>query len=223
MLDLTPNPLRCGEGGGTISPTIAASPSFLASWCSGFPSEESPDLALHHRLRDGAELRRVLPLQLGKLPLHGFRCLVEAGEHLGCLLVDVLRRRAALFAPPTLLPITESIRETVAEGFARVTDPEGFERRGLLTKALAAIKKRGNRSDRGDEQARPSPHRTGGRHDVTAAKPAERLANTERVRDQAESGNGPVIYPGKGPGLYSATLLDLPAPRAAEPEPIEES
>ena len=40
-----------------------------------------------------------------------------------------------------LLPIPESVRETVAEGFARATDPEGLERRGLLKKALAAIQK----------------------------------------------------------------------------------
>jgi len=39
------------------------------------------------------------------------------------------------------LPIAESVRETVAEGLARATDPEGFERRGLLEKALAAIPK----------------------------------------------------------------------------------
>jgi hypothetical protein len=52
---------------------------------------------------------------------------------------DIVTLWAALLAPPILLQIAVSVRETVAEGFARATDPEGFEGRGLLAKALAAI------------------------------------------------------------------------------------
>lgn len=46
-------------------------------------------------------------------------------------------------------------------------------------------------------------------HDVNAAKQAERLVETERVRSQVGSGE-PVIFSGKGAGLYSAPLPDLP-------------
>jgi hypothetical protein len=134
--------------------------------------------------------------------------------------------RAALFAPPTLLPILESVRETVAEGFARTTDPEGFERRGLLGKALAAIEKSGQALIMETSKLIPSRIRKADAHDVNAANQAERLAELERVRSQAESGDGPVIYPGKGPGLYSAPLPDLPPPRpaarASKPESVEE-
>src|SRR5690348_15338530 len=56
---------------------------------------------------------------------------------------DIVTLRAAFFAPSILLPIADSVRETVAEGFARATDPKGFERRGFLEKALTAIQKSG--------------------------------------------------------------------------------
>jgi hypothetical protein len=50
---------------------------------------------------------------------------------------DTVTLRTALFAPPILLPITESVRETVLKGSPRATDSEGFNLRGLLEKALA--------------------------------------------------------------------------------------
>lgn len=132
--------------------------------------------------------------------------------------------RAALFAPPILLPIMESVRETVAEGFARATDPKGFNRRGLLTKALAAIRKSGNALMEATNKLIPPRIARADAHDVNAAKQAERLAEAERVRAQAESGNGPVIFPGKGPALYSAPLPALPPlrPVARTPDPVEE-
>lgn len=139
---------------------------------------------------------------------------------------DIVTLRAALFAPPILLPIAASVRETVAEGFARATDPKGLERRGLLTKALASIQKSGRALIEETNKLIPSRIAKAGAHDVSAAKQAERLADAERVRDQAESRDGPVIYPGKGPGLYSAPLPDLPplrpVARRPESEPVEE-
>jgi hypothetical protein len=139
---------------------------------------------------------------------------------------DIVTLRAALFAPPILLPIPESVREIVTEGFARATDPEGFERRGLLGKALAAIQKSGTALIVETSKLIPSQIRKADAHDVNAANRAERLADAERVLAQAESGDGPVIYPGKGPGLYSAPLPDLPplrpASRTPEPEPVGE-
>jgi hypothetical protein len=102
-----------------------------------------------------------------------------------------------LFAPPILLPIAESVRETVAEEFARVTDPEGFKRRGLLAKALNAIQKSGTTLIEETNKLIPPRIAKAGAHDVNAANQAERLADTERVRAQAESGNGPVIFPDK--------------------------
>jgi hypothetical protein len=50
-------------------------------------------------------------------------------------------------------------------------------------------------------------------HDVNAAKQAERLEETERVRSQVDSGK-PVIFSGKEAGLYSAPLPELPPLRA---------
>jgi hypothetical protein len=124
-----------------------------------------------------------------------------------------------------LLAIPESVRETVAEGFARATDPEGFNRRGLLAKALAAIEKSGQALIVETSKLIPSQIRKADAHDVNAANRAERLTDLERVLAQAESGDGPVIYPGKGPGLYSAPLPDLPSLRPAvrtpEFEPLE--
>jgi hypothetical protein len=138
---------------------------------------------------------------------------------------DIVTLRAALFAPPILLPIPDSVRETVAEGFARATDPEGFERRGLLAKALAAIDKSGQALIVETSNLIPSQIRKADAHDVNAANRAERLADAERVLAQAESGDGPVIYPGKGPGLYSAPLPDPPPlrPAARISEPVDES
>ncbi|HEV7509215.1 MAG TPA: hypothetical protein VGS07_30345 [Thermoanaerobaculia bacterium] len=139
---------------------------------------------------------------------------------------DIVALRAALFAPPTLLPIPESVRETVAEGFTRATDPEGWERRGLLTKALAAIKKSGTALIVETNKLIPPHIAKAGAHDVNAAKQAERLVDAERVRSQVDSGE-PVIFSGKGGGFYSAPLPGLPplqsAVRTPEPEPIEES
>ena len=123
---------------------------------------------------------------------------------------DIVTLRAALFAPPILLPIPESVRETVTEGFARATDPEGLSRRGLLAKALAAIEKSGQALIVETSKLIPSQIRKADAHDVNAANRAERLTDLERVLAQAESGDGPVIYPGKGLGLYSASLPDLP-------------
>jgi hypothetical protein len=53
-----------------------------------------------------------------------------------------------------------------------------------------------------NEQLCPSPPliAKAGDHDVNAAKQAERLADAEHVRDQAKSGNGPVIFSGKEAG-----------------------
>ena len=123
---------------------------------------------------------------------------------------DIVTLRAALFAPPILLPIPESVRETVAEGFARATDPEGFNRRGLLAKALAAIEKSGQALIVETSNLIPSRIRKADAHDVNAANQAKRLAETERVRAQAESGDGPVIYSGKGAGLYSVPSRIFP-------------
>lgn len=138
---------------------------------------------------------------------------------------DIVTLRAALFAPPILLPIAESIRETVAEGFARAIDPEGFERRGLLTKALAAIRRSGTALMEETNKLIPSRLVRADAHDVNAAKQAEQLVETERVRSQVDSGE-PVIFSGKGAGLYTAPLPDLPplrpVARSPEPEPMEE-
>lgn len=115
----------------------------------------------------------------------------------------------------------------MTEGFAQATDPEGFERRGLLTKALAAIQKSGTALMEETNKLIPPRIARADAHDVNAAKQAERLADAERVRDQADSGNGPVIFSGKGAGLYSAPLPDLsplrPAVRTPEPKTIAES
>ena len=135
---------------------------------------------------------------------------------------DIVTLRAALFAPPILLPLAESVRETVAEGFARATDPEGFNRRGLLAKALAAIEKSGQALIVETSKLIPSQIRKADAHDVNAANRAERLTDLERVLAQAESGDGPVIYPGKGPGLYSAPFPDLPPLRSATHAPASE-
>jgi hypothetical protein len=140
---------------------------------------------------------------------------------------DIVTLRAALFAPPILRPIPETIRETVTEGFARATDPEGFERRGLLAKALAAIQKSGQALIVETSKLISSQVRKADAHDINAANRTERLADAERVLAQSESGNGPVIYPGKRPGLYSAPLPDLPplrpVARTPESEPVEET
>jgi hypothetical protein len=135
---------------------------------------------------------------------------------------DIVTLRAALFAPPILLPIPESVRETVTEGFAQATDPEGFERRGLLAKALAAIQKSGTALMEETNKLIPPRIARADAHDVNAAKQAERLVETERVRSQVDSGE-PVIFSGKGAGLYSAPLPDLPQlrPAARKPEPVE--
>jgi hypothetical protein len=85
---------------------------------------------------------------------------------------DIVTLRAALFALPILLPIAGSVRETVAEGFARATDPEGFNRRGLLAKALAAIQKSGTALIVETSKLIPSRIRTADAHDVNAAKQA---------------------------------------------------
>jgi len=85
----------------------------------------------------------------------------------------------------------------------------------LLAKALAAIEKSGQALIVETSKLIPSQIRKADAHDVNAANRAERLTDLERVLAQAESGDGPVIYPGKGPGLYSAPLPDLPSLRAA--------
>lgn len=159
---------------------------------------------------------------LGRLPEH--QIAGKLGE--AAMVGDIVTLRAALFAPSILLPIPESVRETVAEGFARATDPEGFERRGLLAKALAAIQKSGTALMQETNKLIPPRIARADAHDVNAAKQAERLTDMERVHAQAESGDGPVIYPGKGPGLYTAPLPDLPplrpVARTPEPEPVGE-
>lgn len=104
----------------------------------------------------------------------------------------------------------------MAEGFARATDPEGFERRGHLTKALAAIKKSGIALMEEANKLIPPRIARADAHDVDAAKQAEWLAETERVRTQADSGEGSIIFSGKGAGLYSAPLPDLPPLRSEE-------
>jgi hypothetical protein len=159
---------------------------------------------------------------LRSLPEH------HLAEKLGeaAMVGDIVTLRAALFAPPILLPMVASVRETVAEGFARATDPEGFERRGLLMKALAVIKKSGTALIEETNKLIPPRVARADAHDVNAAKQAERLADAERVRAQAESGNGPVILSGKGPGLYSAPLQGVtplrPVPyHVPDSEPME--
>jgi hypothetical protein len=124
---------------------------------------------------------------------------------------DIVTLRAALFAPPILLPIPESVRETVTEGFARATDPEGLNRRGLLAKALAAIEKSGQALIVETSKLIPSQIRKADAHDVNAANRAERLTDLERVRAQADSGEGPVIFSGKGVGLYSRSASGSPS------------
>jgi hypothetical protein len=185
--------------------------------------------------RELSELERKHTPKLGNVPetmmeIEARSCLRSLPEYQlvgklaeAAMVGDIVALRAALFAPPTLLPIPESVRETVAEGFARATDPEGFERRGLLDKALAAIEKSGQALIVETSKLIPSRIRKADAHDVNAANQAERLADMERVHAKAESGDGPVIYPGKGPGLYSAPLPDLPSLRPASRTPELES
>src|SRR4029079_5055295 len=97
----------------------------------------------------------------------------------------------------------------VAEGFTGAKAPERVNRRCLLTKALAAIKKSGTALMEETNKLIPPRIARAPAHDVNAAKQAERLVDTERVRSQVDSGE-PVIFSGKGAGLYSAPLPDLP-------------
>ena len=60
-------------------------------------SEESPDLALHHRLRDIPELRRVPLLQLGKIPLYRSRRVAELES--ACAVFESMYLAAAFTAP----------------------------------------------------------------------------------------------------------------------------
>jgi hypothetical protein len=105
-------------------------------------------------------------------------------------------------------------------------DPDGFNRRGLLAKALAAIQKSGTALIVETNKLIPPHIAKAGAHDVNAAKQAERLTEAERVRSQVDSGE-PVIFSGKGAGLYTAPLPDppplRPVARIPEPEPLDES
>jgi hypothetical protein len=91
-------------------------------------------------------------------------------------------------------------------------------------KAQTAIKKSGTALMEETNKLIPPRIARADAHDVNAAKQAERLTDAERVRAQADSGDGPVRFSGKGAGLYSAPLPDLPplrpASRTPEPELI---
>lgn len=112
--------------------------------------------------------------------------------------------------------------ETGAEEFARATDPEGFNRRGLLEKAPAAIQKSGRALMEEMSKLIPARIAKAGEHDVNAANQAERLADTERVRAQAESGNGTGHLPRQETGLvFRSAPRSPPAPSGSSAHPSQ--
>jgi hypothetical protein len=92
---------------------------------------------------------------------------------------DFVTLRAAILAPPVLLPLSQEVREMLRAGYASATDPEGVERVQQLqegvkrtTRAAQALMAQVNAL---------MPHRIGGAasSDRHAAEEAERLAEQE--------------------------------------------
>jgi hypothetical protein len=219
MLDLTQTPFgRAKAAAKYIDPKTAQALSQLDKAAASVKRELS-ELGKKHTPKLGNVAETMMESEvrafLGRLPEH--QLAGKLGE--AAMMGDTVTLRAALLAPPILFSIAESVRETVAEGFARATDPEGFERRGHLTKALAAIQKSGTALMEETNKLIPPRIARADAYDVNAAKQAERLADLERMRAQADSGEGPVKFSGKGAGLYSAPLPDLPPLRPATRDP----
>lgn len=108
-------------------------------------------------------------------------------ETAGALAGDLVTLRAVLLAPPVLLSIPEHVLVEVKTVYARTLDPEGFERRELLDKALAMIE-RSNRKFMGEiHDLLPPQLVSAPSNDKGAAARAEKLAEAEFQRTQTES------------------------------------
>jgi hypothetical protein len=94
--------------------------------------------------------------------------------------------RAALLSPPVLFAIPSEVQEDVQEGYARALDPEGFERRALLAKALGLIERAGRNFIEDTTRLLPPYIVKADSNNEAAAKRAERLAAAEKQVAQLE-------------------------------------
>jgi hypothetical protein len=99
---------------------------------------------------------------------------------------DVVTLRAAILAPPTLLPLPEDVRDMLQAGFASATDPDGVARAQQLQEGV-------KRTRRAAEALMTQvnallPHRVGeaASSDRHAAEEAERFAEREGKLAMAE-------------------------------------
>jgi hypothetical protein len=100
---------------------------------------------------------------------------------------DLVTLRAVLLAPPVLLSIPEHVLIEVKTAYARTLDPEGFERRELLDKALAMIERSGRKFMGEVHNLLPPQLVSAPSDDKGAAARAEKLADAEFQRAQTDS------------------------------------
>jgi hypothetical protein len=100
---------------------------------------------------------------------------------------DLVTLRAVLLSPPVLLSIPEHVLVEVKTAYARLADPEGFERRELLDKALDMIERSGRKFMGEVHKLLPPQLVSAPSNDKGAAAVAERLAEAEFERAQVEA------------------------------------
>jgi hypothetical protein len=100
---------------------------------------------------------------------------------------DLVTLRAVLLAPAALLSVPEHVLVEVKTAYARTLDPEGFERRELLDKALSMIERSGRKFMGEVHNLLPPSLASAPPNDKGAAARAEKLADAEFQRAQTES------------------------------------
>jgi hypothetical protein len=100
---------------------------------------------------------------------------------------DLLTLRAVLLARPVLLSIPAHVLAEIKTAYARTLDPEGFERRELLDKALGLLERSGRKFMGEVHNLLPPSLVNALSNDKGAAARAEKLADAEFKRAQTES------------------------------------
>jgi hypothetical protein len=100
---------------------------------------------------------------------------------------DLVALRAVLLASPVLLSIPAHVLTEIKTAYARTLDPEGFERRELLDKALALLERSGRKFMGEVHSLLPPSLVNAPSNNKGAAARAEKLADAEFKRAQTES------------------------------------
>jgi hypothetical protein len=202
MLDLTQTPFGRAKATGKYMDTRVEAALSRLDKAAASVKRELAELEKKHKPKAGNTSETIMEGEvrayLRTLPDHGQ--VLKLGEAVA--LGDLVTLRAALLAPPVLLTIPEHLREEIETAYARVVDPEGFERRGLLEKAAAMIERSGRALMEETTRLMPPGIAKASPHDQTAAGRAERLVKLEQQRAAAEA---PIAEPVSIPPL-SATL-----------------